>query len=119
MHELGVVFHMIDTLKEIADSNQVEQISKVTVELGEVSTVIPSYLTSCWNWAVKKEPLLVGAELAIEPIEAINYCEDCRLEYRAMDHGKICPRCGSEKTYLLQGNEFMIKEIEVPEDENE
>lgn len=37
MHELGVVFHIIDTVKEIAASNEVERISKVTLELGEVS----------------------------------------------------------------------------------
>ena len=60
MHELGVVFHIIDTVKEIAASNEVERISKVTLELGEVSSVIPSYLTDCWRWAAAKEPLLEG-----------------------------------------------------------
>ena len=29
-----------------------------------------------------------------------------------VEHGKICPYCGSEHTYLQQGNEFNIKEIE-------
>ena len=30
--------------------------------------------------------------------------------------GKICPYCGSEHTYLVQGNEHQIKEIEVSEE---
>ena len=28
---------------------------------------------------------------------------------------KRCPRCGSEDTWLIQGNEFIIKEIAVPD----
>ena len=51
MHELGVVFHVIDSLKKVAAENGVERINKVTLQLGEVSTVIPHYLTDCWRWA--------------------------------------------------------------------
>ena len=45
MHELGIVFHIIDSLQEVARDNGLEQIRSVTVEVGEVSTVIPHYLT--------------------------------------------------------------------------
>ena len=55
MHELGVVFHIIDSLEEVAKENDVTQIQSVTIEIGEVSTVIPHYLTDCWEWAIKKE----------------------------------------------------------------
>ena len=51
MHELGVVFHIIDSLEEVAKENDVTQIQSVTIEIGEVSTVIPHYLTDCWEWA--------------------------------------------------------------------
>ena len=47
MHELGVVFHIIDDLKEVAANNEISEITKVVLELGEVSTVIDSYLTDC------------------------------------------------------------------------
>ena len=117
MHELGVVFHIIRDLEKVAAANQVDKISKVTLQLGEVSTVIPHYLTDCWNWASAKNDLVRGAELVIEPIPAVTFCEDCKREYATVEHGRICPHCGSERTYLLRGNEFMIKEIEVPEPE--
>ena len=57
---------------------------------------------------------LRGAELKINTIPAVTYCEDCHAEYGTVAHGKICPRCGSEHTCLLRGNEVEIKEIEVP-----
>lgn len=113
MHELGVVFYIIDDVKKVAEDNNVERVHSVTVELGEVSTVIPEYLIDCWNWAVKKHDILIGCELKVERIQAITYCEDCEQNYPTVEYGKICPHCGSEKTFLIRGNEFNIKEIEV------
>ena len=53
MHELGVTFHIMDHLEKVAKENEVEKIRKVVLELGEVSTVIESYLQNCWTWAAK------------------------------------------------------------------
>lgn len=115
MHELGVVFHMIDELKAVAADNDVQDISKVVVELGEVSTVIPSYLQDCWKWVAVKHDFLKNCELGIEIIPAVTYCEACGKEYGTVEFGRACPCCGSGRTYLIRGNEFLIKEIEVPE----
>lgn len=54
-----------------------------------------------------------GAELKVEVIPAVTYCESCKGKYKTVEYGKICPYCQSEKTYLLSGNEIMIKEIEA------
>ncbi len=113
MHELGVVFYVIDDVEKVAKENNVEHVHSVTVELGEVSTVIPEYLIDCWNWARQKHEILTDCELRVERIEAITYCESCMKNYRTVDYGKICPYCGSEKTFLIKGNEFNLKEIEV------
>ena len=113
MHELGVVFYVVKDVKKVAEENHVEKVSAVTLEIGEVSGILHDYLTDCWNWAKKKEPLMEEAELKIEQIEAVTFCEECQKEYPTVEHGKICPYCGSENTYLLRGNEFLIKEIEV------
>ena len=117
MHELGVVFHIIKNLENVAAENHVEKINKVVLSLGEVSTVIPKYLIDCWKWASDKNELVRGAELSVETIPAVTYCEDCEETYATVEYGRTCPHCGSENTYLVQGNEFMIKEIEVPEPE--
>ena len=113
MHELGVVFHIIKSVKKIAEENQLSEIAAVTVEVGEVSSVIPSYLTDCWKWATEKEALFRGSKLEIEKIEGVTYCEGCGETYSTVTYGKVCPYCKSEHTYLLQGNEFNIKEIEA------
>ena len=77
MHELGVVFHIMDTLEKVAEENQAEGISKVVLELGEVSTVIESYLQNCWKWAAGKRQLFADASLVVETLPAVTYCEGC------------------------------------------
>lgn len=113
MHELGIVFHIIDSLKEVGEENHLTQISRVTLEIGEVSSVLSDYLTECWNWAVNRTELLKGARLVIEKIPAVTYCEDCGSTYGTVEYGRTCPHCQSGNTYLLQGNETNIKEIEA------
>ena len=113
MHELGIVFHIIDTLEGIAKEHEVTQIQSVTVEVGEVSTVIPAYLTDCWKWAAQKKDFLTGCQMFVETIHAVTHCDGCGRTYDTVAHGRICPHCGSEKTWLLTGNEINIKEIAV------
>ena len=114
MHELGVVFHVIKTVENVAKENNLTEIKSVTLEIGEVSTVIEEYLRKCWKWSTeKKSTMMKQTELLVEKIPAITYCEDCGQNYSTVEHGKKCPHCGSDHTYLLQGNEFNIKEIEA------
>lgn len=113
MHELGVTFHIMDSLEVVAEKNEVEEITKVILELGEVSTVVESYLENCWKWAAAKRLLFQKAELIVEKIPAITICQACGQTYPTVEYGKVCPHCHSNDTYLLQGNEFNIKEIEV------
>lgn len=113
MHELGVVFHIADSVVKIAKENQAQHVRRVTLQIGEVSTVIPSYLVDVWNWNCKRTPMLEGCALLWEPIPAATYCQDCGQTYDTVPHGKTCPHCGSLRTYLQQGNELEIKEIAV------
>lgn len=111
MHELGVVFRIIDDLTELGNENKLEKIHSVTLQLGEVSGVVPDLLTDAWKWAAARTELMKDSELIIETLPAVTFCEDCKSEYDTVANGKICPNCGSNHTYLLKGNEFMIKEI--------
>ena len=113
MHELSIVTHVVKTLDEIAIENNLKKIGSVTLEIGEVSGIITDYFEDCWNYFKVKHPILEESVLKIEMIPAITFCEDCKQEYKTLQYGKICPHCKSEHTYLVQGNECNIKEIEA------
>ncbi len=113
MHELGIVFHIIRSVEKVAAENDLEKVSAVVLELGEVSGVVPDYLTDCWRWAAAKSELASGSELRIETLPAVTRCGGCGADYPTVAHGRTCPRCGSGDTWLLTGNEVNIKEIEA------
>lgn len=113
MHELGTVLYVIERVEELAEKNQLSQIGSVTLEVGEVSGIVPAYLTDCWQWAVKRSERMKSAELKIEILPAVTFCENCEKTYETVKYGRTCPNCGSDKTYLLTGNEYNIKEIEA------
>lgn len=113
MHELGVVFHVIDQVEELAKNNNVKHVNSVVLEIGTVSGIVDSYLEDCFNWAVSKHEIMTNCKLKIEKIHAVSHCNNCGEDFNTILYGKKCPKCESEDTYLLKGNEFLIKEIEV------
>lgn len=113
MHELSIVTYVIEQVDQIAKENRLTDIHSVTLEFGEVSGIVTDYLVDCWNWYAKKTPLIHHTELKCEVIPAVTWCDSCRSTYPTLQHGKICPNCGSGSTWLLRGNEMNIKEIEA------
>ena len=113
MHELGVVKHVMKTLEDVAKENNVTRVASVTLQIGEVSGVVHEQLLDCWNWYADRTVLFKGSDLKIETMPAVTYCENCKQEYETVKHGRTCPYCGSEDTYLLTGNQFEIKEIDA------
>ena len=117
MHELGIVYHIIRDVENVARANGVSRVSSVTLLLGEVSGVVPDLLLDAWRWAADKKPITEGSELIVESVEAVTHCGACGRDYATVEHGKTCPYCGSGETYLLQGQEVMIKQIETPDED--
>ena len=111
MHELGTVIYIIETVEKIAEEQSLSVVDSVTLEVGEVSGIVPDYIKDFWLYARKKSDVLKEAELKIETIDAVTYCEDCSKTYPTVQYAKECPHCHSLNTYLLQGNEYNIKEI--------
>jgi hydrogenase nickel incorporation protein HypA/HybF len=102
-------------LEKVGQENKRQHVSKVTLELGEVSGILNDYLQDCWKWAAGKSELLRGALLEAEILPAVTVCDDCGKTYGTVAHGKRCPYCSGENTHLLSGNEINIKEIEPAE----
>ena len=113
MHELGTIHYVIDTVEKLAVENELSKIGSVTLEVGEVSGIIPRFLSDYWEYAKKKTTYLQEAELKIETIKAVTYCQACGKTYPTVQYAKICPYCQSDNTCLVTGNEYVIKEIEA------
>lgn len=113
MHELGIVLHVIDQVEAIAKENEVKKVLRITLEVGEVSSIVPSYFTECFEWSKKHTVYLQECELEMIILKGKSYCKACKKTYGTVEHGRQCPYCGSYDTYLITGDEINIKDISV------
>jgi hydrogenase nickel incorporation protein HypA/HybF len=113
MHEMGIVTHLAKTLDELAAEQHITRIGSVTLQVGEVSGIMTDYFVDCWNYFKVRHPVLKDSELKLETLPAVTICEHCGKTYETVKYGRTCPYCQSEETYLLTGNECIIKEIEA------
>ncbi len=113
MHEMGIVLNLARTIDEIVEEQHIEKVAAVVLEVGEVSGIMTDLFADAWDYFKPRHPYLSESELRIETIPAVTYCSGCGREYETVRYGKICPYCGSGETWLVKGNECIIKQIEV------
>ncbi|MBQ6419510.1 MAG: hydrogenase maturation nickel metallochaperone HypA [Clostridia bacterium] len=113
MHEMGIVLHLAKTLDETAEQERLTRIGKVVLQVGEVSGIMTDLFTDAWEYFKGRHPVLKDSELVLETIPAVTWCDACKREYPTVQYGKECPYCHSGETWLLRGNECIIKEIEA------
>lgn len=111
MHEIGTLISVLRTVDDIIEENKLTEAKSVTLEVGEVSGILPEFLYKGWGFVTARSKYATGAELKVETLPARTVCRDCGEEYETVRYGKICPKCGSGNTVLLCGNEYNIKEI--------
>lgn len=113
MHEMGIVLHLAKTLDETAEQENLTKIGKVVLQVGEVSGVMTDLFTDAWNYFKVRHPVLSESELVLETIPAVTFCDNCQKTYETVRYGRECPYCHSGETWLITGNELIIKEIEA------
>lgn len=111
MHELGTVVYIIDSVEKICKEQNLTTVESVTVEIGEVSAIVPEYIVDYYNWSKKKSDYLKDSEIIVETLPAVTFCQDCKKTYPTVEFGKECPYCKSGNTFLITGNEYNIKQI--------
>lgn len=110
MHELGVVIEVIKTVETFARENGVGRIESLTLQIGELSSMIPKYIEACYPAAVDGT-LMEDTKLVIEILPGNGRCRSCARVFNILKAKSLCPQCGGRDWELLSGKEFTIKEI--------
>lgn len=111
MHEMGIVLHLARTLDATAKQKKLNRIGIVVLQIGEVSGIMTNLFTKAWDYCRDRYSVLAGSRLVLETIPAVTFCNCCKRTYETVKYGKECPYCHSDETWLLRGNECIIKEI--------
>ena len=111
MHEMGIILHLAKTLNQTAVDNNLTRIEQVTLQVGEVSGIMTDLFIDCYNYFKVQHPILKDSSLVLETTKALTHCDNCKKNYETVKYGIVCPYCGSSETWLVTGNECIIKEI--------
>lgn len=114
MHELGIADAICRTVTRLAAENGVTRLKSVTVEVGDLSGIVPKFLEDCWT-AVTADTPLKDTALRLHPVPATARCEGCGHVFVADTASLRCPRCQSDKLTPLSGRDLTIAELEGQE----
>ena len=110
MHELSICYEIVETLEDVVKENELTEVQKVILEIGELSTMIPMYMYECFPCAVDGT-MFEETELKIETVAGIGHCKKCGQKYQLIPNDGVCPNCGENDCEIVSGREFNIKEI--------
>lgn len=110
MHELGVVIEVIKTVEDVAKKRGLKKIDTLVLQIGELSSMVPRYIESCYPVAADGT-MLQETKLKIEILPGNGICRKCGKVFNLLANSRSCPSCGSKSWDMLSGKEFMIKEV--------
>ena len=111
MHEVSIMENTINIISEKAEENNLKNISKITIKIGELSGVMSDSLIFAFN-SLSKGTIAEGAEFLIEKVDATAMCDDCGITFEIDHFNKLCPNCNKFSTNILSGYELYVNTIE-------
>ncbi|ARP73685.1 hydrogenase maturation nickel metallochaperone HypA [Streptomyces pluripotens] len=113
MHELSIATAIVERAEEIARAEGAEDVSAVTVRVGELAGVVPDALHFAFEVA-RDGTALAGARLLVEQVTARAWCDGCAQEFTVgMPPFFWCPRCDRPSQELRSGRELEITGVEA------
>lgn len=109
MHELGIMYHVVTQVLKVVESNKLQEVEAIVLQVGELSSVVPRYLHACFPAAVDGT-ILENTKLEVEILPANGICSSCKKVYPFVENKKVCPDCKAELE-MISGREFYLKEI--------
>ncbi len=134
MHEASYAISIINSIMQHLGSEEV-RVRKIKLKIGELTMIDPVALESAIQAYGMGTPV-EGAKLEYEIVPAKMRCKSCGSTWGLKDvypqlESKVplihmyphivvellkCPKCGSNKIEIIQGEEFILESIEVDED---
>ncbi|MCZ0991369.1 hydrogenase maturation nickel metallochaperone HypA [Streptomyces diastatochromogenes] len=112
MHELSIATAIVEQAEEIARADGADDVSSVTVRVGELAGVVPDALHFAFEVAWDGTAL-AAARLVVEQVTARAWCGGCAEEFAVgMPPFFWCPRCDQPSQDLRSGRELEITDVE-------
>ncbi|HWR82926.1 MAG TPA: hydrogenase maturation nickel metallochaperone HypA [Candidatus Deferrimicrobium sp.] len=110
MHEMSIAAEIIDAVQQKMDEQHLTKVTAVGLRLGRLSGINAEALAFCFE-AATQDGALAAAKLSIEEVPMRADCRTCSANFEVEDFIFVCPRCGSNDTNVLQGDELHLAYI--------
>ena len=111
MHEMSYVVRVVNLALKKCEEEDIKKVESLTVQIGQMVGVEPFYMEKYYKQATEGT-LLEGSDIVCEILPVMVRCDGCGNEYHPdAKNDYLCPQCGSGAAKLLQGREFVLKEI--------
>ncbi len=111
MHEMGLADDVLKTVDRVA-KEEGGTVQSVTVELGDLSGVVPHFLEDAWR-AVRDNTPYADVELYLHRVGATAKCAACGKVFVVDVDDLRCPDSKSDMLLHLSGQDMTITEIEI------
>ena len=118
MHEIGVLYKLLEQVQAVAEANRVKRVQAIELELGELSGMLPEFFEQYYEPATENKPLFQGSKLIIKTVPGEGLCTDCGALYNVMRFEGQCPKCKSRNKKIIGGRDLIVKNIVVETDED-
>lgn len=112
VHELSICQALLTQVAEVARRQGAEVVERITIELGPLSGVEPSLLSSAFS-IMRLNGVASNATLHIESIGVSILCVECGAETATRANYLICRACGGLRTRVIAGDELCLRRIEM------
>lgn len=117
MHELSIVKDIFQTLEQ-AYPERYEDIIKINLEAGLLSSVQPVLIQNAFEAYILDDPHFRDTELEVSILPIIAYCQKCDARFEVKYHRFVCA-CGEPSDTIVQGEELRISQVTFKENRNE
>jgi hydrogenase nickel incorporation protein HypA/HybF len=115
MHELPVAESILEISLRAAQAQNARRISDIFLKIGQLASIVDDSIQFYWD-TISEGTLAQGATLHFERIPTQLLCLDCAHPYHPSGDDLRCPRCGSARVHIHQGQEFQVDAIEIDSD---
>ncbi len=112
MHEVALCNALVELIRDQQRQRGFHRATRVIVEVGVLGHVDPHALEFAFELEARDSPA-AAAVLEIREIAGQAWCMDCSQRVTIGRRGDACPRCGGFGMIVEQGDELLLKELEV------
>ncbi len=117
MHELSLAQGLCGQLETLAREHHASRVHRVEIEVGALSNVVPELLQQAFEVLQESVDLITQAQLVIREVPLVVACAECDVESELERIVFHCPACGSTRLDLRQGEDILLRQVELETEE--